>query len=82
MINPMISNILPKAAQNSVSPYHFTAITLMIAYKTMTIAITAPVGTASLQKWITTLQAVISKGTRIASKMKKFQPACQQQSAN
>ena len=33
-MSPIISSILPRAAQNSVSPYHLTAIRLMIAYST------------------------------------------------
>lgn len=41
----------------------------------MTIAIIPPTGTASLQKWIMTLHATISNGTRAASKTKKFHPA-------
>jgi hypothetical protein len=35
----------------------------------------APVGTAPVQNLIMTLHATISKGTRAASKTKKFHPA-------
>jgi hypothetical protein len=83
--------------QNSVSPYHLTAIKFIILqdhqfkpcktsadcragellypYNTTTIAIMAPVGTAPLQNLIMTLHATISKGTKAASKTKKFHPA-------
>lgn len=66
--------ILPLDNQNSASPYHFTANRLMIAYSTMQAAQIAARGILSDQYVMTTFNADISNGMRIASYKKKFQP--------
>jgi len=53
--------ILPAAAQNSVSPYYFTARTLMRAYDVAMAAMMMPALISEVQKWMMRLQAVISR---------------------